>query len=129
MKRVNTMQYPDPQSFRGFVLWQDANRWEKFVNSRLQPLGVNQTGMFHLIALGWLLVSQPIVTQVDVAHYTGMTPMNVSKTLKKLEKIRLISRTVGSDTRSKTLLITPEGMSILHESAGILKLAHDDFFH
>lgn len=118
----------DPREFTGFLFWQKANNWEKYVNSQLEPYNITQSEIFQLISIYILLSQQEEVTQVDIANFTGVAAMSVSKIMKKLEKKEFITRQIGTDSRSKSLKITQNGLDVLIQSANILFEANNNFF-
>ncbi|MGB6297865.1 MAG: MarR family winged helix-turn-helix transcriptional regulator [Rivularia sp. (in: cyanobacteria)] len=120
--------FPDPREFTGFLFWQKANNWEKYVNSQLEPHNITQSEIFQLISISILLNQQEEVTQVDIANFTGVAAMSVSKVLKKLEKKEFIIRQTGTDSRSKSLKITEKGLDVLIQSAKTLFESNQSFF-
>ena len=120
--------FPDPREFTGFLFWQKANNWEKYVNSRLEPHNISQSEIFQLISISILLNQQEEVTQVDIANFTGVAAMSVSKILKKLEKKEFITRQTGTDSRSKSLKITEKGLDVLIKTTNILFESNQSFF-
>ena len=119
---------PDPREVVGFLFWQKANNWEKYVNSQLEPYNISQSEIFQLISISILLNQQEEVTQVDIANFTGVAPMSVSKVLKKLDKKEFITRQTGADSRSKSLKITEKGLGVLIQSAKTLFESNQNFF-
>jgi hypothetical protein len=77
---VNPMNYP------GFLFWQKANVWEKYVNNQLKQFNVTQSEVLQLISLVVLLDKKVEVLQVDLVEFTGVGAMTVSKIFKILEK-------------------------------------------
>jgi DNA-binding MarR family transcriptional regulator len=128
MKNMPLVQYPDPSNFAGFLVWQSANAWEKYLNSKLAPTGLNQSEMLHLISIFHLLQSQNELNQSQLAEYTGVTAMSVSKIIKKLQSMDFIERKTGSDPRSKSISVTTNGFVLLQDCTEILRLADVEFF-
>ncbi|MBC7472295.1 MAG: winged helix-turn-helix transcriptional regulator [candidate division SR1 bacterium] len=128
MKVNPNIQYPVPTDFAGFLLWQTANKWEKYINLQLKKTDLNQADMLHLISLFHLLQTSSEVSQVQLAEYTGVTTMSVSKILTKLSKIDLVTRKIGSDSRSKSISLTEKGIKILQECANKMQDADKKFF-
>jgi DNA-binding MarR family transcriptional regulator len=120
--------YPVPTDFAGFLLWQTANKWEKYINLQLRETGLNQAEMLHMISLSHLLQTQEEVSQAQLAEYTGVTTMSVSKILTKLEKNNLIARKTGSDPRSKSIALTESGFRLLQECATKMRDSDVAFF-
>jgi DNA-binding MarR family transcriptional regulator len=128
MSKIDFKNVPDPMDYPGFLIWQKANAWEKFINSKLQKFGLTQSEILQLISLVILTQKKSEVTQVDLAEYTGVSAMGVSKTLKLLEKKKLITREEGTDSRSKSLGCTETGLEVLIDSAVLLREANIQFF-
>jgi DNA-binding MarR family transcriptional regulator len=107
------ISYPDPSKYAGFLLWQTSNKLEKYINLQLREFGLNQAEILHMISLIHLLQTQKEVSQTQLSEYTGVTTMSVSKILTKLEKLNYVTRTTGSDPRSKSVAITKSGFELL----------------
>jgi DNA-binding MarR family transcriptional regulator len=119
---------PDPRDFIGFLLWQKSNNWEKYINQQIKSFDITQSEIFLLISLAILTSNDKEVTQIDLVKFTSVSPMSVSKALKILERKELISRNVGTDSRSKSLELTEEGVSILIKSSHLLIQSQNTFF-
>jgi DNA-binding MarR family transcriptional regulator len=122
------IQYPDPSNYAGFLVWQKANKWEKFLNSQLRAIGLNQAELLHLISIFHLLQTQKELSQSQLADYTGVTTMSVSKILTKLESMALIERRTGSDIRSKSIVVTKKGLTTMIQSAEQMHSADAEFY-
>jgi DNA-binding MarR family transcriptional regulator len=122
------IQYPDPSQYAGFLVWQTANKLEKYINSQLKAFGLNQAEMLHLISLFHLLQTQAEVSQTQLADYTGVTTMSVSKIITKLEKLEYVTRSIGSDPRSKSVMITKSGFELLIKCATTMHQIDSNFF-
>jgi DNA-binding MarR family transcriptional regulator len=120
--------YPSPLNYSGFLLWQAANNFEKRVNTALKPYDLNQAEMLHLISIFHLLQTKDSLTQAQLAGFTGVTTMSVSKIITKLEKRLFIERNTGSDPRSKEISITQKGFEILMRCAQVMNELNDSFF-
>jgi MarR family transcriptional regulator, organic hydroperoxide resistance regulator len=129
VKTVSKNKEPNPNDYPGFLVWKLANKWEKYINARLKPFGVNQAEMLHLISLFWLSKYQQEVTQTALADDTGVSTMAVSKIIRNLERLGFALRLIGTDPRSKSLTVSEAGLNLLHQTAGILSTADQEFFH
>jgi DNA-binding MarR family transcriptional regulator len=125
---LNTIKITSPLEYPGFLIWQKANQWERYINQSLKEFNISQAEILQLISLATLFREKDEVTQIDLVNFTGVSPMSVSKILKILEKRELITRSVGIDTRSKSLKITTTGMKLLIDTAPILQKANNNFF-
>jgi DNA-binding MarR family transcriptional regulator len=128
MNQHNKIKSLDPTKYKGFLLWQKANNWEKYINNILKPYETTQSEIFLLISLSVLADQVVEVTQVKLVDFTDVSPMSISKTLKILEKKKLILRKTGKDTRSKSLQITSLANKLLMQTAPILFEADKEFF-
>jgi DNA-binding MarR family transcriptional regulator len=128
MNQLKSISFSSPLEYPGFLIWQKANVWEKYINDILKQLHITQSEIFQLISLATLLRQHDEVRQIDLVSFTGASPMSVSKILKILEKRDLITRTTGVDTRSKALGITEVGMRMLIDSTHLLFEANKTFF-
>jgi DNA-binding MarR family transcriptional regulator len=120
--------HPNPKEYPGFLIWLVSNKWEKYVNKVLSVHNLNHGEVLHLISLKTLLLESKEVTQSNLAQYTETTTMGVSKILNSLEKLGYIARIQGTDSRSKSVSITPSGDTILIATAQLLNNANSAFF-
>jgi DNA-binding MarR family transcriptional regulator len=125
---ITMHQYPDPSNYAGFLVWQKANKWEKFLNSQLKEIGLNQSELLHLISISHLMRIQKEISQTQLADYTGVTTMSVSKILTKLEYMKLIERKTGSDIRSKSIVVTKDGFTFLIKCAELMHNSDVEFY-
>ncbi|GAB4143500.1 MAG: MarR family transcriptional regulator [Patescibacteria group bacterium] len=119
---------PNPNNYAGFLVWQIANKWEKYVNSTLKKHGTTQGEYFHLISILILSGQIPEVTQVEIAKSAGGSIMNTSKTLKNLEEKGWIERRAASDPRAKQVSVSKTGMQKAIELAAVLEQANSTFY-
>ncbi len=116
----------DPTHHAGFLLWQKANNFEKEVNKGLKTFWLNQSEMFHLISIAWLTHTSKDITQTELARFSGVTTMSVSKILRKLENMELVIRSEGLDRRSKYIQVTGSGIQKLIETCDILYIINNN---
>jgi DNA-binding MarR family transcriptional regulator len=121
-------QYPDPSNYAGFLVWQKANKWEKFINSKIKEIGLNQSELLHLISISHLMRTQKEISQTQLADYTGVTTMSVSKILTKLESLGFVGRKVGTDPRSKSIVVTEQGFVTLIQCAELMHDSDAEFY-
>ena len=110
-----------PENAIGFVLWRLAARYQRQADRALTPLGVTNLQFVVLALVGWLGRSGDSVTQIELAQFGGIHPMQVSQTLKMLERKKLVKRRrSNSDTRAKQLQLTRTGLKTLHHALPIV---------
>ena len=106
-----------PENAVGFVLWRIAARYQREADRALAPLDITNLQFVTLALLAWLGRSADSVTQVELAHFGRIRPMQLSKTLKILEKKNLVARRRSSaDTRAKELEVTRSGLKTLRQA-------------
>jgi DNA-binding MarR family transcriptional regulator len=128
VNNIPVTQYPDPSNYAGFLVWQKANKWEKFINSKIKQIGLNQSELLHLISISHLLRTQKKLCQSQLSDYTGVTTMSVSKILTKLESLGFVDRKVGSDPRSKSIAVTELGFTTLVQCAQLMHNSDAEFY-
>ena len=132
---------PNPNDYAGFLIWQVANKWEKYVNIQLKEYDTTQSECFCMISILQLLQAKnqtdglktapkilPEITQVDIAKQSGNSIMNTSKILKNLEKKDLIERRTALDSRAKSVKLTKKGIQISMNVVSVLHQANSDFY-
>jgi DNA-binding MarR family transcriptional regulator len=126
---MKTNPIPDPRNYAGFLIWQTNNSWEKFVNLKLKEFDLNQSELLHLISIMWLLEQYKEVNQTNLASFTGVTTMSVSKILRKLEKLNFVVRKTGLDSRAMSVNVSKLGKELLLKTVPILTTAHEEFYN
>jgi DNA-binding MarR family transcriptional regulator len=126
---MKTNPIPDPRNYAGFLIWQTNNSWEKFVNQKLKEFDLNQSELLHLISIMWLLEQYKEVNQTNLASFTGVTTMSVSKILRKLEKLNFVVRQTGLDSRAMSVRVSKLGKELLLKTVPILTTAHEEFYN
>lgn len=92
-------------------------------------LDLTHTQFVLLCALAWLSRESDQVTQVDIANQGNADRMMVSKVLRTLEEKKFITRHEHpTDTRAKTIRLTPEGETALQKAIVCVDTADLDFF-
>ena len=110
-------------------MWRNFLAWQRSINAVLRPYGLTQTQFSLLAVIGWLTRSGEAVNQQDIAEFSGMQKMNISRVLTGLESAGLISRSATSqDARAKRIVLTPEGSRKLGETLPLVEAADETFF-
>ena len=106
-----------PENAIGFVLWRIAARYQREADRALAPVGITNLQFVTLALIAWLGRSGESVTQVELARFGGIHPMQVSQTLKMLDRKKLVTRRQSrSDTRAKKVEVTPAGFTTLRHA-------------
>lgn len=122
--------FKNPEDSPGFLLGQLTLLWQRKQKRVLDPLDLTHTQFALLCALAWLLRESDKVTQVDIAMQSNADRMMVSKVLRTLEEKQFITRQEHpTDTRAKTIKLTPEGERVLQKAIVSVETADLEFFN
>lgn len=95
----------------GHLVWRLAMKWRTAVDRALDPLGLTHAQYVVLASL--IAIDQP-PSQRELADFTGLEPLYVSKLARALESSGLIGRTRDAvDTRTVRLALTDHGRSVV----------------
>jgi DNA-binding MarR family transcriptional regulator len=121
--------FKKPEDSPGYLLGQLTMLWQRKQKRVLDPLDLTHTQFALLCALAWLSRESDQVTQVDIANQGNADRMMVSKVLRTLEEKKFITRQEHpTDTRAKTIKLTPDGEVILQKAIISVEEADLDFF-
>lgn len=113
----------------GFLLWQLTMQWQRAIKRELDKLDITHTQFVLLATLGWLLKSGQSVSQADVANHSKTDRMMVSKVLRTLEEKGCVIRAGhATDTRAKSLSLTPQGRELLQKAIVVVEETDHQFF-
>jgi DNA-binding MarR family transcriptional regulator len=128
-KRIE-FHFKKPEESPGYLLGQLTVLWQRKQKRVLDPLDLTHTQFALLCALAWLSRESDKVTQVDIANQSNADRMMVSKVLRTLEEKKFITRQEHpTDTRAKTIKLTPAGEMVLQKAIICVETADLDFFH
>lgn len=129
MPKEIEFHFKSPNDSPGYLLGQVTMLWQRKQKKVLDPLDLTQTQFALLAALGWLSKKNNTVTQIDIANQSNADRMMVSKVLRTLEEKEFITRQEHlTDTRAKTIRLTPHGEVILQKALIEVENADLDFF-
>lgn len=121
--------FKSPNDSPGYLLGQLTMLWQRKQKRVLDPLDLTHTQFVMLAALAWLSKSSDSVTQVDIANQSNSDRMMVSKVLRTLQEKGFITRQEHeTDTRAKTIKLTPDGEIVLQKAIIQVENADLDFF-
>ncbi|MEJ5055787.1 MarR family winged helix-turn-helix transcriptional regulator [Sphingobacterium sp. MYb382] len=127
-KEIN-FHFKSPKDSPGYLLGQVTMLWQRKLKKVLDPLDLTQTQFVLLAALGWLSKKSDAVTQIDIANQSNTDRMMVSKVLRTLVDKGFVSRKEHeTDTRAKTINLTPPGENVLQKAIIVVEQADLDFF-
>jgi DNA-binding MarR family transcriptional regulator len=103
-----------PENAVGFVMWRIVARYQRQVDRALLADNLTNLQFTTLSLVAWFGRDGLTVTQVQLARFAGIHPMQVSQTIKILETKRMVLRQVSdSDARAKRIEITKAGLRSL----------------
>ena len=103
-----------PENAIGFVLWRVVHRYVREIDRVLAPLDLTHLQFTILAMTAWTARLGEPVTQIALARFGDIHPMQVSQVLKALEAKNLIVRPRSErDTRAKFVEVTEAGVTVL----------------
>ncbi|AZI27655.1 MarR family transcriptional regulator [Pedobacter sp. G11] len=129
MAKEIEFQFKTPNDSPGYLLGQLTMLWQRKLKKVLDPLDLTQTQFVLLAALGWLSKTNNEVTQIDIANQSNTDRMMVSKVLRTLQEKGFVTRQEHeTDTRAKTIRLTPDGENVLQKGLVEVENADKVFF-
>lgn len=126
---TNPFQFEEANDSSGFLLWQVTSLWQREIRKALEPFDVTHSQFVLLASMHWLTLEKQEVTQIILSNHTKIDPMTTSTVLRTLQDKGLIVRKEHStDTRAKTVALTPEGKSKVLQTVKIVEAFDDEFF-
>lgn len=130
MPKKIEFHFKKPEDSPGYLLGQLTMLWQRKQKRVLDPLDLTHTQFVLLCALAWLSRENDKVTQVDIANQGNADRMMVSKVLRTLEEKKFITRHEHpTDTRAKTIKLTPDGERVLQKAIICVETVDLDFFN
>jgi DNA-binding MarR family transcriptional regulator len=105
---------PDPADIPppsvGFLVWQLSARWQLELDHALAPLGLTAAQYAVLASLHALVTTGHTPRQRELADFSGLDRIHVSKLVRALERAGMVARQQHpSDTRAFAVSITGVG--------------------
>ena len=118
---------PDENAVTGKLLWQVANRWRAAVDRAVAPLGLTHAQYVLLGSLSGLAATGVRPSQRELADYSGLDVIYVSKLIKSLERSGLVARTEHpADPRARQLALTGRGEAVIREAVTMVHALQDE---
>lgn len=106
----------------GSLVWHLAMRWRNEVDRAIEPLGLTHAQYSALASLHSLAGLGIKPSQKELADYTGLQPIYMSKLVRALETAGYLRReTHLSDTRAVSLILSESGLSVITDAKAIVK--------
>lgn len=106
-----------PENAVGFVLWRVVHRYVREIDRALAPVDLTHLQFTVLAMTAWMARSGEPVTQVALARFGDVHPMQVSQVLGTLEDKDMVARARSvTDTRAKCIAVTESGVAALRRA-------------
>ena len=112
----------------GLLIWQTSNIWQSKLRKILKNHKISLNEYLIIETLFKLSSLTKIVSQISIANNSSLDVSVVSTNLTLLENKNLILRT-HIDNRSKNILLTDQGLSLISSLIKIIKNEEIDFFN
>jgi len=112
----------------GLLIWQTSNIWQSKLRKILKNHKISLNEYLIIETLFKLSSLTKIVSQINIANNSSLDVSVVSTNLTLLENKNLILRT-HLDNRSKNILLTDQGLSLISSLIKIIKNEEIDFFN
>jgi DNA-binding MarR family transcriptional regulator len=121
------MAQPTENPSVGYLLWRLTTRLRAAVDRELAPLGLTHAQYTLLASLYGFSQNGTLPSQRELADWTGLEPIFVSKLARALEHAALIERAEHpADTRAVQLRITDHGVAIAERAIAIVQALQEE---
>ena len=118
-----------PDEYPGFLLWKTTLTWQRIQKKCLEPFNVTQPQFILLSLLMWFSNKRVEATQIYLIKMSKLDKMTVSKSLKHLVNLNLVTRSENKDdSRVKTVCLTENGKEMVHILMPVVTNADSEFF-
>ena len=106
-----------PENAVGFVLWRIVHRYTRDIDRALEPINLTHLQFTLLAMAAWMARSGEPVSQVALARFGDVHPMQVSQVLKALDDKGMVARPRSeTDMRARHIVVTEAGVAALRQS-------------
>ena len=121
------MAQPTENPTLGYLLWRLTTRLRAAVDRALAPLGLTHAQYTLLASLYGFSHNGTLPSQRELADWTGLEPIFVSKLARALEHAALIERAEHpNDTRAVQLRITERGTAVAERAIAIVQTLQEE---
>jgi DNA-binding MarR family transcriptional regulator len=104
------------------LIWHVSLRWRAALDRRLAPLGITATQYALLASLYGLSRTGARPSQRELAEFSGLAPMYVSRLTRALERAGLLRRADSTaDPRAVQLTLTERGIEVVHAGVATVR--------
>jgi DNA-binding MarR family transcriptional regulator len=110
----------------GFLIWRVSMRWRAATDRALAPLGLTHAQYSVLAPLYGMSAGGSRPSQRELADFTGLDPVYISKLVRALERQGFVTRSVkASDPRAVELALTERGADAVREGVRLVEAVRD----
>ena len=110
----------------GFLIWLVSTRWRASTDRALAPLGLTHAQYSVLAPLYGMSAGGARPSQRELADFTGLDPVYISKLVRALEREGFVRRAVkAGDPRAVELALTERGMTAVREGIQVVTAMRD----
>jgi MarR family transcriptional regulator, organic hydroperoxide resistance regulator len=107
----------------GSLVWRLSMKWRACVDRAVAPLGLTHAQYSVLASLRGMQRSGQTPSQRQLADYTGLDAIYISKLARALERAGLVERAADpGDTRAVQLILTAKGIDVVDRA---IVIVHD----
>lgn len=118
-----------PEDSPGFLLWQTTVAWQRLIKKELDHYDISHAQFVIMALLMWFHENKKDASQIQIARASKLDKMTVSKSLKKLVALGLVTRTESvEDTRAKIVFLTAKGKALISELVPVVEKVDHGFF-
>jgi DNA-binding MarR family transcriptional regulator len=111
----------------GYLLWRVTTKWRTAVDRAVAPLGLTHAQYSLLASLYGHSRTGAQPSQRELADYTGLEPIYVSKLARALQQAGLLTRTQHpADPRAVQLRLTERGVDVALRAIGVVRALHEE---
>ena len=112
----------------GYLLWRLTTKLRAAVDRLLAPLGLTHARYTLLASLYGFSQTGTLPSQRELADWTGLEPIFVSKLARALEQAGLIERAEHpADPRAVQLRLTNDGTDVARRAIALVQAFHEEF--
>ena len=111
-----------PPPSMGFLIWHVSLRWRASLDRALTPLGITATQYSVLASLHGLSRNGDRPSQRELAEFSGLAPIYISKLVRSLERAGLLHRADSpADSRAVQLTLTERGVEVVRAGVATVR--------
>jgi len=111
----------------GYLLWRVTTKWRAAVDRAVSPLGLTHAQYSLLASLYGLSRTGAQPSQRELADFTGLEAIYVSKLARALEQAGLLTRTEHpADPRAVQLRLTQHGTDVAARAIAVVRALHEE---